>query len=78
MTTLATKPVRRRTAASVFSSGSRRPVIVTIYPDGLIGLRLHKQRREEVVPADVVYREAVVARVAFERAQKRKAKRGGK
>lgn len=71
---IATKPVRRRTAASVFSSGSRRPVVVTIYPDGVIGLRLHKTRREETMLADVIYRQAVVERVAYERRQKRKAK----
>jgi len=70
----ATRPVRRRTAATVFASGQRRPVIVTVYPDGLIGLRLHRQRREEVLCADVAYKQAVSERVAYERARKRKAR----
>jgi hypothetical protein len=67
----------RRTSASVFSRGARRAVIVTVYPDGVLGLRLSRTRREELVAADTVYREAVIARVAIERAQ-RKARRKAK
>lgn len=78
MTTIATKPVRRQTASTVFSSGARRPVIVSIYPDGLIGLRLHKHRREEFICADVAYKNAVVDRQRYERDVKRKAKKGAK
>ena len=70
--------VRRATTASVFSAGKRRPVIVTVYPDGIIGLRLSRSRREECIDAATAYREAVISRVAFERAQKRKAKKAGR
>jgi len=70
--------VVRKTSASVFSAGKRRPVVVAVYPDGIIGLRLLRSRREEFVDAASVYREAVFARVAAERAAKRKAKKGGK
>jgi hypothetical protein len=66
--------VTRRTTATVYSRG-QRPVLVTIYPDGVIGLRLSKHRREEYVGASDLYRQAVTMRVAAERAAKRKAKR---
>lgn len=68
------KPTRRATRATVFSAGQRRAVIVTVYPDGLLGLRLFRQRREETITADQVYRMAVMARVAYERAQRKAAK----
>lgn len=66
--------VKRVTNATVFSSGARRKVVVTVYPDGTIGLRLLRSRREEYVSADHIYRQAVIERVAFERAQKRRKK----
>lgn len=78
MTTVATKPVRRITAATVYSAGRRRAVIVTIRPDGLIGLRLFGQRREETLCADVMYAQAVVERVVYEKRMKKKAKKEGK
>lgn len=68
--------VVRKTSALVYSRGSRQ-VIVAIYPDGIIGLRLSKHRREEFVSASDTYRRAVTTRVALERATKR-AKRKGK
>ncbi len=70
--------VARVTRSTVFSAGKRRPVIVTVYPDGIIGLRLSRTRREEYVDAASTYRSAVISRVAFERAAKRKAKKGTK
>jgi hypothetical protein len=69
--------VKRKTTSRVFSAGKYRPVIVTVYPDGVIGLRLHKHKREEYLTADSMYRAAVVARVSAERAAKRKARKGG-
>ena len=66
--------VTRKTQATVRSKGKPRPVIVTVYPDGMIGLRLLKHRKEEYMPADWAYREAVIARVNYEKA-KRKAER---
>lgn len=65
--------VSRRTTATVYSRGARA-VIVTIYPDGVIGLRLSKHRREEYVGASDQYRQAVTMRVRLERDAKRKAK----
>lgn len=67
--------VTRRTSATVYSRGSRN-VIVTIYPDGVIGLRLSKHRREEFVAASDLYRQAVTSRVRAEREAKRKARKG--
>lgn len=66
--------VTRRTTATVYSRGSR-PVIVTIYPDGIIGLRLSKHRREEYAGAADLYRQAVTTRVRIEREAKRKARK---
>ena len=66
--------VTRKTEACVFSRGSRVPVYVAIYPDGTLGLRLSKHRREEYLNVADEYRRAVMLRVANERAAK-KAKR---
>lgn len=66
--------VTRRTEAKVYSRGFRQ-VIVTVYPDGVIGLRLAKQRREEFVNASDAYRQAVMLRGAIEREAKRKARK---
>lgn len=69
--------VSRKTSAVVRDRGARR-VIVTIYPDGIIGLRPERTRREEAVDAGWAWYAAVKARVAAEKAAKRKAKKGGK
>lgn len=69
--------VTRKTNAIVRDRGARR-VIVTLYPDGTIGLRPERTRREEVVDASWLWQDTVKRRVAFERAQKRAAKKGGK
>lgn len=68
--------VARKTGATVFSNGGRRPIIVAVYPDGIIGLRLLRHKREEYVAASDIFRQAVVNRVAAERAAKRAAKKG--
>jgi len=65
--------VTRLTRATVYSAG-QRAVIVTVYPDGVIGLRLSKLRREEFINADDAYRNAVMQRTANERIAKRKKK----
>ena len=67
--------VVRKTAATVFSRGMRR-VIVTVYPDGVIGLRLAKERKEEFINAADAYRQACLTRKALERAAKKKARKG--
>lgn len=70
--------VTRATSASIFSSGKRRTVVVTVYPEGIIGLRLMRHRKEEYVDAASMYRQAVLIRTAQERAKKRAAKKGVK
>lgn len=67
--------VTRATSARLFSAGKNRPVVVTLYPDGLIGLRLSRYRKEEYVNASDIYRQALWARVAAERAAKKKARK---
>jgi len=67
--------VTRATSARLFSAGKNRPVVVTLYPDGLIGLRLSRYRKEEYVNASDMYRQALWARVAMEKAAKKKARK---
>jgi hypothetical protein len=50
-------------------------VVVSVYPEGIIGLRLAKHRTEEYVDAADIYRQAVMTRKAAERAAKRKARK---
>jgi hypothetical protein len=74
MTTQLTKPVKRRSNEKRHDRGKYRAIIVTIYPAGFIGLRLEGTRREETISIEVVYERAVKMRVAFERAEKKKAR----
>lgn len=65
----------RPTEARVFSRGAR-PVTVTIYPNGLIGLRLKGTRRIEYAEVADLYRQACMARVRAEREAKKAKKKG--
>jgi hypothetical protein len=67
--------VKRVVRCGVWSKGKTRPVVVSIYPDGVLGLRLLGTKREEFTFADDIYRNAVTTRVAFERAAKKKARK---
>lgn len=67
--------ITRATSASLFSAGKQHVVVVTVYPDGLIGLRLLRHRTEEYVDAADIYRQAVMTRVAAERAAKKAKKK---
>lgn len=81
MTSPLNKPVRRESNETVRDGSKTRALIITIYPDGLLGLRPKGTRREEFYPIEAVYSIAVKARVAAQRAEKnkiKKAKRGGK
>lgn len=77
MATPLTKPVRRRVDAI-----TRRGVVVTLYPNNLIGLREAKCRREHTVPLSRVFRLAceVTAesdrKAALARRNERRAERG--
>ncbi len=66
------KPVTRRSNERVRDAGKSRRIVVTLYPNGLIGLRPERTRREETVPIDVIWLQAVKARVLAERAAKRR------
>ena len=69
--TILTKPVRRKTTATVREQGKSRQLTVTIYPNNTIGLRPSKLRTEEIITLDSVYALAVRQRVAKERADKK-------
>ena len=66
------KPVRRTTDSTVRDCGKVRALVVTLYPNGTIGLRPQKTRREEIVTLDSVYSLAVKQRVAKERTERLK------
>lgn len=72
MATPLSKPVARVSAETVRDAGKTRPLVITLYPNGTIGLRPQGTRREEVYPLAAVYSLAVKARVAEERAAKSK------
>jgi hypothetical protein len=73
-----TRKVTRRSHETWRDRSKLRRIVVTLYPTGVIGLRLEKTRREETLPLTHAYALAVRARVAFERAQKAKPKGGRK
>ena len=69
------KPVTRRSEETVREAGRLRRIVVTLYPNGTIGLRPEKTRREEILPIEAIYIIAVKARVASERAGRGKKRR---
>lgn len=68
------RPLKRRTSSTVRDEGKTRRLVVTLYPGGVIGLRPEKTRREELIPVDAVWSQAVKMRLAKERVE-RKARR---
>lgn len=71
MSTTLSRPVTRRSDESkVRDCGQLRRLVITLYPDGMIGLRPERTRREEIIPLDAVYDLAVKARVRAEKAIK--------
>jgi hypothetical protein len=72
-----TRKVTRRSSETYRDRSKLRRIVVTLYPSGIIGLRLEKTRTEETLPLCVAYETAVRARVAYERAQKTK-RQGGR
>jgi hypothetical protein len=79
MTTTLTKPVRRRTNDSITirDRSKWRPVVITLYPAGYMGLRLAGTRREETIAIEAIYERAVIGRVQRERVEKINAKKRG-
>jgi hypothetical protein len=69
-----TRKVRRRSEVLYRDRSRHRRIVVTLYPTGVIGLRLEKTRQEETLPLVHAYETAVRARVAYERALKAKKK----
>lgn len=78
MTTRPRRIVKRVSNATVHSAGKRRPVVVSLYPDGTLGLRLYRARRTVYVDPATVYREAVAYEAAVARAKKRAARKGAR
>ena len=71
--------VRRESTARVYSRGRSRPVVVILEPPGiLLGLRLKGEHRTYHLPLSWCYTQAVRLTQATERAEKRKAKKGGR
>ena len=77
MTIKLDKQVSRVSRELVRDGSKFRQLVVTLYPSGDIGIRPQGTRREERFPLEGVYHLAVKARVAAERAAKRKAKQKG-
>jgi hypothetical protein len=74
MTPLTRKVVRR--SSETYRDRSRmRRIVITLYPTGVIGLRLEKTRQEETLSLAAAYEMAVRSGVAFERAQRSKKRR---
>jgi hypothetical protein len=71
-----TRKVTRRSSETYRDRSKLRRIVVTLYPAGVIGLRLEKTRHEETLSLTAAYEMAVRARVAFERTQKAKRKGG--
>jgi hypothetical protein len=71
-----TRKVTRRSSETYRDRSKLRRIVVTLYPSGVIGLRLEKTRQEETLSLSAAYEMAVRARVAFDRAQKARRKGG--
>lgn len=75
MTTKLEKQVSRVSKETIRDGSKWRNLVVTLYPNGMIGIRPQGTRREEVTTLEGVYHNAVKARVAAVRASKLKAKK---
>lgn len=69
------KAIPRRVADMVRDGGRLRRLVITVYPNGAIGLRPERTRREEIVSAGGIWQRAVKDRVMAERAAKIKARK---
>lgn len=74
MTPLKSKVIRRSEELYRDKSKMRR-IVVTLYPAGMIGLRLEKCRTEETISLRAAYEAATQSRVRYERSQKGKDKK---
>lgn len=71
-----TRKVTRRSPETYRDRSKLHRIVVTLYPTGVIGLRLEKTHQEETLSLPAAYEMAGRARVAFERARKAKRKGG--
>lgn len=69
------KAVTRRSEELYRDRSKYRRIVVSLHPDGFIGLRLEKCRKMETISLRAAYEAAISARVRFERAQKTKNKK---
>jgi hypothetical protein len=74
MTTKLTKAVHRLSDCTIRDGGRPRRLVVTLYPQGFIGLRQERARHEETVSLEAMYWYAVKSRVAGERLARAKKK----
>lgn len=66
------RPARARSDTTIRDRGKLRPLIVTLYPNGLIGLRPLGLRREETLDVDTAWHLAIRVRVAGDRSERRR------
>ena len=67
--------VTRKTTAMIFSAGRGRFLMVSVYPDGIIGVRMMGTRTEYFTRAEDAFRNAVVDALAAKRDAKKKARK---
>jgi hypothetical protein len=67
--TLLKKPISRRTESRV--SHAIAPLVITLYPGGIIGIREVRRRKEVVFDAGTLYLQAVAREVDGRRKRKR-------
>ena len=72
------KKVVRKTSTVIRDSGKLRDLIVTLYPNGVLGMRPWMTRREEYISLGACYDKAVKNRVLQERRVKLEAKKARK
>jgi hypothetical protein len=77
MTKLNKAVTRLSEESMVRDCGRLKPLVITIYPGGTIGLRPSKTRREEFISAAACYETAIKMRVRGERAEKKASRKKG-
>jgi len=73
MPTKCKKPVYRETAGGVLERGKIRPVIVSIEPPNIVGVRLKGMRTTYYLTSEAIFMQAVKAKVAHTKREKAKA-----
>lgn len=78
MTTKLTKPVARDSNELIRDRGKMRSLIITVYPNGMIGLRMKGCRTEETISMRSCYDSAIKQRVMAERREKQLKRKEGR